>query len=290
MTTLVLVFLCTAPSVEASNKKAAEHVRQGIRHFRAGEMQAAERAFAEAGVASPENPRIGYDRACVLSATGDADRATELLRDSAMAREPELVAHSRYNLGSIQAAKGKAVFGDHPEEAPAEVREDGLRLLAAAIGHWRDCLEVDPNHAAARHNLEVVRLWIKHMQEVWAKRDRDRQREEADLLSLLQMIETEQTQLRQGTKQLTGQSDSPRRRQSAKQAGRSQLELADEIIPLKEKFKELFEPLPGTGQASNSAPSDAFTPSHKGRTEGRGFGKARLRCTSESAKLAAKRQ
>ena len=109
VTTLVFMLTCGVPSVEASKDKAAEHVRQGIRHFRAGEMQAAQRAFAEADVASPDNPRIGFDRACVLSATGDADRATELLRESAMSREPDLVAQSRYNLGSIQAAKGKSI-------------------------------------------------------------------------------------------------------------------------------------------------------------------------------------
>jgi hypothetical protein len=252
---LAVVTLRGELSAEASTGKAAERVKQGISHFQAGEFEAAGRAFTEADVALPDNPRVGFDRACVYSATGDTDKATELLRDSAMSRDPELVARSRYNLGGIQAAKARGVFGEEPAAATTEVREEGLHLLVAAIGHWRDCLEVDPDHVAARQNLETVRLWIKHMQDVWAERDREKQREEMDILAMLRMIETEQTQLRQVTRQLDVEPDSPRRRQAARQSGQTQKELAEEIEPLKDKFQELFEP-PASGAPASSPPPD----------------------------------
>ena len=43
-------------------------------------------------------------------------------------------------------------------------------------------------------------------------------------------------------------------------------------------------------QEDVSKPSDGLAPSHKGRTEGGGTGKAGLRCTSESGEPAAKRK
>ncbi len=257
---LATMTLRAEATAHASTGKAAQYVRQGIQHFQAGDFEAAGKAFAEADVALPDNPCVGFDRACAQSALGEVDKATELLRDSAMSRDPQLVVRSRYNLGCIQAAKAQSVFGEEPAAASPQQREEGLRMLVAAIGHWRDCLEVDSNHAEARHNLETVRLWIKHMQDVWAQRDRERQREEMDVLAMLLMIEREQTQLRQVTRQLDREPDSPRRRQAAKQSGQAQKELAEEIEPLKDKFQELLQPSQSGASSGSPAGSAATSP------------------------------
>ena len=55
-------------------------------------------------------------------------------------------------------------------------------MLVEAIGHYRDCLRLDAGHADARFNLETLRLWIKHMEALWAERDRQQKRDETDLL------------------------------------------------------------------------------------------------------------
>lgn len=246
--------------VHGSTKKAYRRVNEGIQHYRAEDFEAADRAFAEADIALPENDRIAYDRACVFAARGDpgdADKAIELFRQAAMSRDAQLAASSHYNLGCAVATRAKAIFGDSPEQATQEVRAEGLQLLASAIAHYRDCLEIEPNHSGARRNLELLRLWIKHMQDTWAKRDRDKQRDEMDLLAFLQMIETEQTGLRQAVKHLEGQKDSPRRRQATKQVKTEQVRLTDEIKPLKDKIEQSLQtPAAPAGQPT-AKPADA---------------------------------
>lgn len=237
----VAVPLARQAEVYGSTKKAYRHVNDGIQHYRAGDFEAADRAFAEADVALPEDERIAYDRACVFAARGDADRAIELFRQAAMSRDAQLAASSHYNLGCAVAAKAKAVFGDSPEQATPEVRAKGLSLLASAIAHYRDCLEIEPNHSSARRNLELLRLWIKHMQDTWAKRDREKQRDEMDLLAFLQMIEIQQTGLRRAVKHLQEQKDSPRRRQATKQVKVEQVRLRDEIYTVIAPFQNVLQ-------------------------------------------------
>jgi len=249
---LVLLALLMLPSAAfGGGREAAKRVREGITHFVAGDFEKASKAFAEADVALPDDAWIGFDRACADAAQGDADKATERFEQSALSRDVRLAVQSRYNLGSIAAEKARALFGEKPEEASVEVREEGLALLTQAVGHYRDCLQLDAAHADARHNLEVIRLWIKHMHDVWQKRDRQKQREEMDLLEFLQMIETEQRGLRTAVRGLAPQPDSPQRRQALVTTESSQRELAEEIEPLKEKIEAA---LGSTGQAAPSSP------------------------------------
>lgn len=249
---LALVALLMLPSAAlCGGREAAERVREGIRHFGARDYEKAAKAFAEADVALPDDAWIAFDRACAYAAQGDADKATERFEQSALSRDVRLAVGSRYNLGSIAAEKARALFGERPEEASPDVRQQGLALLIQAVGHFRDCLQLDAAHADARHNLEVIRLWIKHMQDVWQKRDREKQREEMDLLEFLQMIETQQRELRTVVRALARQPDSPQRRQAVVSTESSQRELAEEIEPLKEKIEEA---LGATGQAAPQPP------------------------------------
>lgn len=238
-------------------REAAKRVRDGIAHFGAGDFEKASKAFAAADVALPDDAWIGFDRACAYAAQGDADKATERFEQSALSRDVRLAVQSRYNLGSIAAEKARALFGEKPEEASVEVRDEGLALLTQAVGHYRDCLQLDAAHADARHNLEVIRLWIKHMHDVWQKRDRQKQREEMDLLEFLQMIETQQRGLRTAVRAIAPQPDSPQRRQVLVTTESSQRELAEEIEPLKEKIEAA---LGSTGQAAPQSPQAALSP------------------------------
>jgi len=255
----VLAWVAAAASLSpsaahGSAKKAFERVKEGIQHYRSGDFEAAGRAFADADVALPEDDRVAYDRACVHVAQGDADKAIELFRKAAMSRDAGLAAGSHYNLGCVNATKARAVFGDKPELAAPDAREQGLSMLVTAIGHYRDCLEIDPKHSNARRNLEVLRLWIKHMQDMWAKHDREKQREEMDLLTFLQMIEARQTGLRQATRHLNAEDDSPKRRQAVKETCTEQLKLAEEIEPLKEKIQQSLQPPPAATPGQPTTP------------------------------------
>jgi hypothetical protein len=141
------------------------------------------------------------------------------------------------------------------------VRRDGLALLSQAIAHYRDCLRHDPEHEAARYNLELIRQWIKQMQDLWSARDRQQQREEMNLLQLLEMIQAEQEQLRQTARTLQDQDDSPLRRQAVSQSATGQRRLMEEIPPLKKKISETFEsPSPAAPASPSKSPPAAAVP------------------------------
>ncbi|MEM9645767.1 MAG: hypothetical protein AAF989_12325, partial [Planctomycetota bacterium] len=58
------------------------------------------------------------------------------------------------------------------------------------------CLRIDPGHADARHNLELIRLFVKHIQDQWEKQDREKARREMNLLEFLEMVEQRQATMR----------------------------------------------------------------------------------------------
>jgi Ca-activated chloride channel homolog len=254
----LLLCLAAPGSATAGVRDAVRHIDEGIRQFRQGEYAAAGRHFAEADVALPDHPRIAFDRACAAAAAGETERAVEFFQQAALARDEHVAAEAHYNLGCVAAAQAKALFGPEPETAAPDVRQQGLQRLAQAVAHYRDCLRVRDNHDAARHNLELLRQWIKHMQQVWAERDRQQRREEWDLLQMLEMITAEQTSLRQAVQAAAREDDSPRRRQAVAQSGHQQRQLAEEIEPLKGKIRETLAapPAPQTpsGGATASAP------------------------------------
>jgi len=235
----------------AGNDEGRRKVAEGIRLFAGGDHAGAERAFAEADVLLPENARIAYDRGCAFEAQGDFDRAVELYSRAALSRETAVAAAARYNLGTLNVKRATAAFGERPEAAPPEVRDEGLGHLGRAVRHFRDCLDVDADHRNARHNLEGIRLWIKHMTALWEEADRQKKRDELDLVEFLEMIQATQLEIRDAVRGITGRADSPQRREAVGVAESDQRTLAGEIEYLKEKITEtLTPPPPQPGQAA----------------------------------------
>ncbi len=259
----VLVPLCLcaflAVPCAAGTSQAAAKVGEGLAAYRAGQYAQAAEAFAEADIARPDDPRITFNRATALAAQGEAEQAIELFQKAGLGSVPGLSARARYNLGCLAAARARKLFGEHPEEATPEVRQQGLELLDNAVGHLRDCLQLESDHSDARHNLEVIRLWIKHMQALWQDRDRQKQRKEMDLLQFLQMLDQRQRALRAVSAQLDREPDSPKRRQAATEAESAQRELAEEVPVLKEKLEtaaaQAGSPGPAAAPAAGAAPA-----------------------------------
>ncbi len=256
---LALLLAALWPGVTFGGTRAAgDIVRQGLSQYGAKDFKAAAAAFTEADVVKPDDPRITYDRAAALEAQGDFDKASEFYQKAAVSADQELVVRCRYNLGCLAAAKARARFGPHPENAPPDVRKEGLALLDEAVGHYRDCLRIEPEQADARHNLELIRLWIKHVQALWEERDRQKQREETDVLTFLKILQQRQRELRLLTKGLAAEPDSPKRRQAVGAAEASQRKLSDEIQPLRDKIEAaLTKGTQSGGAAGGKAPPPA---------------------------------
>ena len=161
-----------------------ERSARGSRRFAAAISRPPAKRFPKPTSSLPKEPRIAFDRGCAYAAEGENEKAAEQFLAAATAPDRRLAAVAHYNLGCLAIAKAKARFGQHPEEATAEVRKEGVETLLQAAGHLRDCLAIDPQHADARYNLETIRLWIKHIEEVWRQRDREKARKEMNLLAV----------------------------------------------------------------------------------------------------------
>ena len=254
---LLAIFLSDTSLATAGQREANEKVRQGIASYRAGNYKDANAAFGEADSAKPDDLRIAFNRGVALAAEGDADKAVELLQKAALSPELDMAVRARYNLGCLAAAKAKKRFGEHPETAAPDVRKDGLAELATAVGHFRDCLRMDKDHADSRHNLELIRLWIKSMQSLWEQNDRKKQREELDLAAFLQMLEEKQRVLRAACRGLADVGPSPKRRQAIRAAEEAQRKLAEEIEPLKEKIEATLSKAGQQSAGGTAAPAPA---------------------------------
>jgi len=253
---LLLVLISSIASAGAS--EPADKVREGISSYNAGDYKQAAEIFSDAESAQPDDLRIAFDRGTALAAQGD-DKAVELLQKAALSPDLQLAVRARYNLGCLAAEKAKKRFGEHPEKASPEDRKSGMADLAVAIGHFRDCLRMDKDYADARHNLELLRVWIKYMQSLWEQTDRQKQREELDLPGYLQLLEEKQRDLRLAARALSDTGDSPRVREALRVAEEAERKLGEEIRPLKEKIEttlnKLVSPSPAAGAGASPAPA-----------------------------------
>lgn len=230
-----VAILFTALSVAAGPE---DKIKEGIARFKEGKLEEAWKLFSDVDVSMPENRRMAFNRGVVRHAQGDADAARTLYEKAMSARDPELTALTHYNLGTLEAERARVLFGEKPEESAPEKRQEGIGLLQQAIRQYRSCLELEPDHKDARHNVELIRLWLKHMADVWSQKDREKQREELDLFSFVEMLLDQQKRLQDGAIPLREQADSPRRREAIRQLAADQRKLAEEIDPLKKKIAE----------------------------------------------------
>ena len=209
----LLVGLSLVTASEGAATDAPEKVQEAVERFRDGELEEAMRLLQEADLVRPEDSVIDFDRGVVHQAQGEVEDARTLYQDAATARDALVAVGARYNLGTLEVQQAQAVFGENPEEAAPEAREQGLGHLGRAIAHFRSVLELDPEHGDARHNLEMLRLWVKHMDDVWRQRDREKEREEKDLIAFLEMLRDRENALRKRGAGLAPETDSPRKRE-----------------------------------------------------------------------------
>ncbi|MBN2578061.1 MAG: hypothetical protein JXB10_03640 [Pirellulales bacterium] len=233
---------------------AESKVRKGIESFQSGDFKAASTAFSEAAGAAPDDRRIAFDSGCAHLARQEYAKAVTQFQRSALAKDPKLAAESSYNLGCTMIAQAKAAFGEKPEEIEGEARVKGLELLRTAAKYYRDCLALVPDHANARYNLETVRLWSKHIQDVWRRRDREKRLRQMNLMQLLEMLETEQRALRGQARELDPVRNSPKKREEVRNLEDSQRQLAEDVEPLKQKVDAILHPQQPAGAPQTAAP------------------------------------
>ena len=223
----------------------ADAVRDGLRWYGKGDFEKARDKFAtareqfDAGDAG-KAAIAAFDQACALHRKGDVAQAREWYLKAGLAHEKGLAASAHFNLGTLAAEEARRLAGEHPENVAPEKRQEILDQLKAAVASFRHSLELQPDNSLARHDIELVRQWIKYYSDQWRIHDREKRRQETSLVQFLEFLIATQRALRESVKGLpeTAPAD------AFAEPKRLQEELQEEIPPLKEKIKTELTPPP----------------------------------------------
>ncbi len=250
------LLLLASMSPPAYGGDARKLNQNGIRLLAEGRVDEAAQQFEEASVARPEDSILAFNRAVVRHAQSMQKEARELYHVAAIDKDPILSADAWYNLGKLECDLALAALGEQPQDAVSDKRAEGLDHLRAAIQDFRTTLDIEPEHSDARHNLEVLRLFLKYIENAWAERDREKNREDLNLLEFLELTKSTEEALQAKTRSIATEQDSPMRRLAVKSLGDAQNRLAEEIEPLKTKITEQFDQALGSKPPSGApAPS-----------------------------------
>ena len=232
-------------------------VDQGLEHLANQRWDQAIASLQAAQKAAPEQPIIAFNLGCAHAAAGQPDPSRLAYLEAAKTKDPSLIARAQYNLGELESDQARTLFGEDPAAATPEMREQGLAMLETAIRHYRSCLEMDAEHADARHNLELIRLWIKHMEHVWAERDKqeDNADQEPDPVHELYELATQSRQLWFDGIQVAEQADSAERRVAMEAVAQQHETLAEAIEPIKQQILEQFDAQANPASTAPGTPS-----------------------------------
>ncbi len=150
----------------AGPRDAVRKANEGMVAFEAGRYSEAASAFEEAEKALPKELAITFNCAAALAAEGYSDQAAALYQRVAQSADPLLAARSHYNAGCMVAGRARAGAGRSAGGLAARSTRGGAQDLEQAIGHFRDCLAKNPDHAPVRYNLELVRSWIARLEAI----------------------------------------------------------------------------------------------------------------------------
>ena len=167
-------------------------------------------------------------------------QARESYLKAGLAHDKGLAASAHFNLGTLAAENAGRLAGEHPENVAPDKRQEILDELKKAVSSFRHCLELQPDNARARRDIELVRQWIKYYTRPVARHDRETRRRETNLVAFLEFLIESQRALRESVKALTATSPAD----AFAEPKRLQEELREEITPLQDKIKTELPPKP----------------------------------------------
>jgi len=229
----------------------ATEVREGLKLYSKGSYTEARDKFVSATEElekqkSPTAAIAAFDEACALHRKGDIDQARESYLRAGLSSVRKIAISAHFNLGTMSAEEGKKLAGDQPESVPPDKRQQVLDQLANAVDAYRHCLELQSDHAPSRRNLELIRQWVKYYTDKWHELDRQKRRDESNLLQFLEFL----TQAETALKESVGRLPPAAHTDAFAELKRVQQELTEEIPTLREKIARDLQPQASPGQAS----------------------------------------
>ena len=221
----------------------AEAVRDGLRWYDKGDFDKAREKFASAreqldSADAAKAAIAAFDQACAAHRKGDVAQAREWYLKAGLAHDKGLAASAHFNLGTLAAEEARRLAGEQPENVAPEKRQEIVDQLKTAVASFRHCLELQPDNSRARRDIELVRQWIKYYADRWLAHDREKRRQETNLIAFVEFLIETQRALRESVKALPATASAD----AFAEPKRLQDELQEEIVPLKEKIKTELTP------------------------------------------------
>ena len=201
-----LVLVASVAGVSRADNPA-QVVRDGLRWYEKGEFDKAREKFASAreqfdGADAAKAAIAAFDQACASHRKGDVGQAREWYLKAGLAHDKGLAASAHFNLGTLAAEEARRLAGEQPENVAPEKRQEIVDQLKTAVISFRHCLELQPDNTHARRDIELVRQWIKYYADRWPAHDREKRRQETNLIAFLEFLIETQRALRESVKAL----------------------------------------------------------------------------------------
>lgn len=258
LTSVVLAVLFCFSSISLAAEPSTA-IREGLRLYSQEEYEKARDQFAAAReeLGKDKNTTAAvavaaFDEACASHKKGDWEKARDGYLQAGLSLDRSLAIAAHFNLGNLSAEQARKLAGDQPEAVPPDKRQEILDPLMQAIVAYRHCLELQPEHVQSRRNLELVRNWIKYYSDKWREHDRQKRRDESNLIVFLEYLIQTQTSLKEAAHSLPKNSSAD----VFAELKRAQGELSEEIPTLREKIASELRPQQQPGAPSPS-PKDS---------------------------------
>src|SRR3954467_1318552 len=142
---------------DVGERQVAVEINKANGLLRSGDVDGAVKAYHQVQSGAPERTDLSYNIAVAQYRKGDMAAAEGLFKQAAASENDALAAKARYNLGNCNyAAALRSAENDHPA---------AIKGLEKAIENYRSALEIDPNDADSRANIELASAMIDKLRE-----------------------------------------------------------------------------------------------------------------------------
>jgi Ca-activated chloride channel family protein len=195
---LMLSSLLTGRQVLAAGdgeRQLALEINKANGLLRGGDVDGAMKAYHQVQSGAPERADLSYNMAVAQYRKGDMAAAEGLFKQASASENDALAAKARYNLGNCNyAAALRSAESDH---------STAIKGLEKAIENYRSALEIDPNDADSRANIELASAMIDKLG------DQDKKQREKQ--------QKQQNQKQQGQKQQPSKDKQDQKNENNKQ-------------------------------------------------------------------------
>jgi Ca-activated chloride channel homolog len=258
---LLVLLLVAAAAQSVRAESVGQVVNEGNKLYRQGYYKEAINEYDKASTRSPEVVEPRFNKADGYYRLDDLQQAIDLYKAvAAESKDMQLVEKAKYNLGNSFFQQGSKMKDSDLQKA--------LENMQAAIGSWRQALDINPANEMAAKNIEVARLTIKDIIDQINKQKQEQQKQQQqqkqtqeDLKQLLEQqksladktqqenqkpnpdyndISKKQSQLRDRTEQVKQQLQ---KQSDPNNPDPKQQQAADQLDKAEEKQKEASEKL-----------------------------------------------